>query len=420
MLNKKKITLLLLLVISILSLFFLISEKNKIFSYFKNQIKLMQMSKTYEQLDNIDIYDKNRLIKNDKFLYNVKYLPDTGLVDLTVKKYKVKNSKNNPINKSFYLDIYKDNIILTHNHGEIYFLESKKLSQKSLHQNFKKINNDLNTSKLNRILDTFIHDDKIYISLINENNNCQVFTIFYAEFNLDNINFKKFFESNECGEYVQAGRMKNYLYNNAHGLLVTTSDTTPDFPTNNAQDNSSIFGKIIHINYITKEINIISKGHRNSQGLFVDGDLILSTEHGPKGGDEINKISEGGNYGWPIATYGAPYNEEQNNLYKRDHDSLGFIEPIFSFIPSIAISEIIKIPKNFYPYNDLTNIFYVTSLNGRSIYFIRFDKDYKRLIFIEKIFIGERIRDIIYLKNLNSFLLALEDTFSILTINIKK
>tara|TARA_B110000003_G_C16644918_1_gene531628 strand:+ start:1462 stop:2613 length:1152 start_codon:yes stop_codon:yes gene_type:complete len=383
-------------------------------------MKFFEMTETFEGLNNIDIYDKEKLIKNDKFLYNVKYIPKTGFADLVIKKYKVKDNKNNPINKSFYLNIYKDYVILTHNHGEFYFLKTKNLSSKSTNQNFKKINNDLNKSKLNRILDTFIHDDKIYISLINEINNCQVFTILYAEFNLNNIYFRKFYESNECGEYVQAGRMKNYFYENANGLLVTTSDTTPDFPTNNAQDNSSIFGKILHINYLTKEINIISKGHRNSQGLFVEKDLILSTEHGPRGGDEINKIIVGGNYGWPITTYGAPYNEDKDNIYKKDHNSLGFIEPIFSFIPSIAISEIIKIPENFYPYNDLTNIFYITSLNGRSIYFVRFDKDYKRLIFIEKIFIGERIRDIVYLKNLNAFMLALEDTFSIQIINIKK
>ena len=47
---------------------------------------------------------------------------------------------------------------------------------------------------------------------------------------------------------------------------------------------------------------ILSKGHRVIQGLYADGQTIISTEHGPRGGDEINKIVEGGNYGWPIAT----------------------------------------------------------------------------------------------------------------------
>ena len=45
-------------------------------------------------------------------------------------------------------------------------------------------------------------------------------------------------------------------------------------------------------------------GHRNPQGLLVFDNIVLSTEHGPRGGDEINKIMFGKNYGWPISSYG--------------------------------------------------------------------------------------------------------------------
>ena len=47
-------------------------------------------------------------------------------------------------------------------------------------------------------------------------------------------------------------------------------------------------------------------GHRNPQGLLFDkqNNIILSSEHGPTGGDEINIITENSNYGWPIASYG--------------------------------------------------------------------------------------------------------------------
>ena len=44
--------------------------------------------------------------------------------------------------------------------------------------------------------------------------------------------------------------------------------------------------------------------------------MILSTEHGPKGGDEINKIIFGSNYGWPISSYGKPYANEKNVYFK--------------------------------------------------------------------------------------------------------
>ena len=53
------------------------------------------------------------------------------------------------------------------------------------------------------------------------------------------------------------------------------------------------------INLNTKEFEIFSKGHRNSQGLAVMNNIILSTEHGPRGGDELNRIYYNKNYGWP-------------------------------------------------------------------------------------------------------------------------
>ena len=206
-------------------------------------------------------------------------------------------------------------------------------------------------------------------------------------------------------------RTKEYVYNDNPGLLVTTHNDVPDNSTNNPQDEKSLYGKILHIDYFSKKISIISKGHRNSQGLFVDGSLILSTEHGPQGG-EINKIIVGGNYGWPIASM-ANLIMMNKKIYTKNHEKFDFIEPIFSFVPSIAISEIVKIPRKFYSIDELNNIFFVSSLNGRSLYFIKFDNQYKKLIFIQKIFIGERIRDIIYIEKLNIFLLALEETFSL-------
>ena len=69
-------------------------------------------------------------------------------------------------------------------------------------------------------------------------------------------------------------------------------------------DDSDI-GKILFINLDNYKKIIFSKGHRNPQGLLnIDNKNILSTEHGPYGGDEINKIIFGKNYGWPIASYG--------------------------------------------------------------------------------------------------------------------
>jgi glucose/arabinose dehydrogenase len=83
---------------------------------------------------------------------------------------------------------------------------------------------------------------------------------------------------------------------------------------------------------------IWSYGHRNPQGLAVDpvtGDL-WETEHGPQGGDELNWIQKGHNYGWPVIGYGANYTlgtEIHANRYKEGMD-----QPAAFFVPSIAIS----------------------------------------------------------------------------------
>ena len=86
-------------------------------------------------------------------------------------------------------------------------------------------------------------------------------------------------------------------------------DYAEKYKINKAQDLKSFFGKIIAIREKTKEYKILSMGHRNQQGLFYDkkNDIIYSTEHGPKGGDELNLIVKGKNYGWPVATYGTDY-----------------------------------------------------------------------------------------------------------------
>lgn len=143
----------------------------------------------------------------------------------------------------------------------------------------------------------------------------------------------------------------------------------------------------------------------------------MATEHGPYGGDEINKIEFGGNYGFPIVSVGDQYKFEQllnkrlNYSFQKDHAELGFKEPIFSFLKSIGISELIYVPNEFSKY--WKDNFLVSSLNGRSLYRFKFDKNFTKVEFYEKIYIGERIRDLKYFENKDVVLMALEETGSL-------
>jgi glucose/arabinose dehydrogenase len=82
---------------------------------------------------------------------------------------------------------------------------------------------------------------------------------------------------------------------------------------------------------------IYSYGNRNPQGLIVhpDTDVLWSTEHGPKGGDELNVIRSGINYGWPEISYGINYN---GSILTEFTQKPGMAQPISQWTPSIAVS----------------------------------------------------------------------------------
>jgi len=93
---------------------------------------------------------------------------------------------------------------------------------------------------------------------------------------------------------------------------------------------------------------IYSYGHRNPQGMFkhpVTGE-IWTNEHGPRGGDEINIIKKGKNYGWPKITYGINYSL---TTITKDKSLPGMEQPLYYWLPSIAPSSFEYISSNIYP-----------------------------------------------------------------------
>ena len=125
-----------------------------------------------------------------------------------------------------------------------------------------------------------------------------------------------------------------------------------------AQDDNSKFGKILEIdkdNLINKinddsqnlKLDIFSKGHRVPQGLTLMGNKIFNVEHGPKGGDELNLVLKGKNYGWPRFSYGTNYMKDgggNGQSYPVNHEGSGYEEPLFAFVPSVGISSLNNCP----------------------------------------------------------------------------
>ena len=131
-------------------------------------------------------------------------------------------------------------------------------------------------------------------------------------------------------------------------LMVTTGDGFEYREA--AQDKTSQMGKTIRINADgsvptdnpfaeSSDANpaVYTYGHRNPQGLAIDSatGAIYLHEHGPKGGDEVNLIEPGANYGWPAVTYGENYSGAFVSPFKQYP---GITEPVHYWVPSIAPS----------------------------------------------------------------------------------
>jgi len=136
---------------------------------------------------------------------------------------------------------------------------------------------------------------------------------------------------------------------------------------------------------------IFSYGHRNPQGIIVDTDTgsIWSHEHGPRGGDELNLIRAGENYGWPVATHGIDYSGARITPYT---SRPGMVDPLIDWTPSIAPAGMSQYRGELFP--DWQGDLLVASLVERTIRRIEFDGD--QVISDEPLGLelGRRLRDV--------------------------
>ncbi len=145
------------------------------------------------------------------------------------------------------------------------------------------------------------------------------------------------------------------------GLLYMTIGERGD--RNRAQNTASHGGKILRLKddgtvpsdnpFVGKEGHkpeIFSYGHRNPQGLAFhpDSGALWSTEHGPQGGDELNIVQAGKNYGWPIASYGREYAPD-GALVSPHPTKEGIEEPMLIWAPSIGVSGLIVYTGDAFP-----------------------------------------------------------------------
>lgn len=385
------------------TIFFVPNLKNR------NDYLELQIAK-YEQGLQGRLFSENK-INNNKYSYNIKsfFLPFPSLdISLGWK------SKKNKL-RAHYLEVIDDKVLIISGEGETVYFKKKnvgvdKLNLKKLNNNLVKVINQKGRS-LSAIRDIYYEENFIYVSILESYDKKSFLNIYKAKKNFNFLNFEIFFNSKDeiAGDVnlQTGGRITSYLSN----TILFSVGFFGKYEA--AQNEDSFFGKIVSINKDTKKYNPVSIGHRNPQGLIYlkDENIIINSEHGPQGGDEINVnfLNKGknklSNFGWPIASYGIPYPQQDKSFFesrgylKKSHSKHNFKEPLKFFTPSIGISEI--------AYNE--NKLYVSSLRAQSIYVLELSKDFQFLN-ENRIKFDNRIRDLKYDKEDDLFLIIFENT----------
>jgi glucose/arabinose dehydrogenase len=194
-------------------------------------------------------------------------------------------------------------------------------------------------------------------------------------------------------------------------LFVTLGERQQDDPAHpgsaNAQNVNKSLGKVVRIapDGSTPAGNpalgglpqLWSLGHRNPQGAAIhpdSGDLWLN-EHGPQGGDELNHVRAGANYGWPLRSYGCPYGSPVGNACRVGGGTHAptYVEPVSTWVPtSVAPAGLLFVSSDKFP--EWRGHALMGSLAGQALWRIQLNGDTE--VARERLLanLGERIRDV--------------------------
>lgn len=225
-----------------------------------------------------------------------------------------------------------------------------------------------------------------------------------------------FLDNDPVFDGLQAGG--RLVQTSDHTLLVAVGDFDRiggvDQVEGSVQDRTNDIGKIIEINLESGDHRHVSIGHRNPQGLTVTSDgRVFETEHGPQGGDEVNLIRDGADYGWPYETLGVDYGGGDWVFAKRRGDHSQHQRPVFAFIPSIGISQLIE-PRGFA--EEWDGDLLVGSLKERTLHRLRLDGD--SVVYDEPILLNQRLRDIVQMPD--GRLAILTDDYEVIVIEVDR
>ena len=221
---------------------------------------------------------------------------------------------------------------------------------------------------------------------------------------------KMWFQSNPCVAIsaVQhaAGRMELI---DAKSAYLTIGDL--GYPEIGDKTKRGTLGTVMKIS--AKKVTQISSGHRNAQGILLIGKDLYTSEHGPRGGDELNLIQQGIDYGWPTVTYGERYSPGDYVSPTNPESHNGFRKPLTYWVPSVAPTELIQLPAAS-AWGQWSSSIVMGTLREESLIFIQMNN--KRVVGqMQTVNVYERIRDLDVTKD--GSIIATTDSGKLLIIN---
>lgn len=298
-------------------------------------------------------------------------------------------------------------LVITEKFGTIRLFENGTLSDKIL------VTSEIETNGQGGLLDVLVSPDfessgLIFFTLAEKTNQGSLTAVAKAQLSFDTASISNFEIIYRATPYFSGNNHygSRIVFDNDGNLFVSTGDRQSLETRPNAQTIDNGHGKILHIdidgnalennpfyNNESAHNEIYSLGHRNIQGLAIHpltGEL-WANEMGPQGGDELNRIESGKNYGWPIISYGEEYSGSPigNGISFKE----GLEQPVYYWDPVIA-------PAGMIFYNsdvikEWENNLFISGLKGQHIARLLIEDN--KVIGEERIAEseGQRFRDIV-------------------------
>ena len=140
------------------------------------------------------------------------------------------------------------------------------------------------------------------------------------------------------------------------------------------------------------KVEKISTGHRNQQGIELIGNDLYISEHGPRGGDELNLIKQGADYGWPTVTFGQAYSAGDYVRPSKPGSHDGFELPLYNWVPSVAPTELVQLPATG-KWGAWSSQLVMATLREQALIFIQLSNKNK-VGQVASVDVGDRIRDL--------------------------